>query len=75
MVLPSLLFFLSGVSRGLVYAQVHKLALTRRSEDSAVVKNPFASITPSNTLEWSSCYKNTSASEWGPISCARLLVG
>ena len=73
MALAALLCFLS-VS-GLTQAHGHQRSLVKRQEDSAVHNNPFASLSPSNVLEWSPCYVNSSASLLGPISCARLLVG
>ena len=52
----------------------HHINLSRRQENSTAASNPFASISPSANLTWSSCYEDSDARAFGPISCARLLV-
>ncbi len=70
----SVLYFLLGLSLGFVRAHGDHMGLTSRQEELAAADNSFRFIQPSKVLEWTSCYANSSASDPGLVSCARLLV-
>ncbi|KAF7512022.1 hypothetical protein GJ744_002735 [Endocarpon pusillum] len=61
---------------GIVFTNVvaEPLPIRRREENATTDHNTFASITPSKTLAWVSCYGDSLAAELGPVSCARLIA-
>lgn len=55
-------------------AAAWSLPVLRRQQNVTADSNTFASITPSKTLAWVSCYEDSLAAQLGPVSCARLIV-
>lgn len=67
--LPLLTFLFDAVLGALAPVPV----LFKRNETSTP-GNPFASIIPSETLDWVPCYSDTNAAKIGTLECARLIV-